>query len=444
MMKLGSSMNKHIGGSRVREDIAALYPPAEREKELEKFEKSKKGMTVKIVLAGIITAVAVWGISYGTGLLEPDGSIRRNAYGMGSRQAELIAVTKQEGKTGEEITVEIPERQYTKEETETLFADMLPELDSIVLAENESLNAVSTNLNFIKALPDYPFAVRWETDSYELIDADGTVHSEKAEKDGELVQIRADVSYEEFEREYIFHVRVIPQEKTEAEKWTAQLQEAVKQAEENTRYEDYFILPTVAGTEQIAWKEKKGNNSFVILALFLLAGAAVYAGKNQELHKEAGKRKKELTADYPEVVSKIVLLTGAGMSVRSTFFKIAADYKKKRETGSASRYAYEEIVYTCNEMDTGVAEAQAYVNWGKRCMEKQYIKLSMLLVQNLKKGSAGLMQSLREEVNFAFQEKKAGARRAGEEAGTKLLLPMGLMLLVVMVLIIVPAFSSFG
>ena len=43
----------------------------------------------------------------------------------------------------------------------------------------------------------------------------------------------------------------------------------------------------------------------------------------------------------------------------------------------------------------------------------------------------------------AFIERKALARKAGEEAGTKLLLPMGLMLCVVMVVIIVPAFMSF-
>ena len=43
----------------------------------------------------------------------------------------------------------------------------------------------------------------------------------------------------------------------------------------------------------------------------------------------------------------------------------------------------------------------------------------------------------------AFSERKNQARRKGEEAGTKLLLPMGGMLLIVFVLILVPAFASF-
>ncbi len=49
---------------------------------------------------------------------------------------------------------------------------------------------------------------------------------------------------------------------------------------------------------------------------------------------------------------------------------------------------------------------------------------------------------MRSECKDALQERKANARRLGEEAGTKLLLPMIMMLAIVMVVIIVPAFVS--
>ena len=49
---------------------------------------------------------------------------------------------------------------------------------------------------------------------------------------------------------------------------------------------------------------------------------------------------------------------------------------------------------------------------------------------------------LRLETVQAFEERKARARRLGEEAGTKLLIPMFLMLAVVLVIVIVPAFLS--
>ena len=69
--------------------------------------------------------------------------------------------------------------------------------------------------------------------------------------------------------------------------------------------------------------------------------------------------------------------------------------------------------------------------------------LCSLLLQNLKKGSKGMAEMLSYEVGQAFEERKNLAKRFGEEAGTKLLFPMILMLVIVMVVLIIPAFLSF-
>lgn len=78
--------------------------------------------------------------------------------------------------------------------------------------------------------------------------------------------------------------------------------------------------------------------------------------------------------------------------------------------------------------------------FGRRCETQEYIRLGALLSQNLRKGGKGLGQLLKTEAIQAQEERKAHAKRAGEEAGTKLLLPMFLMLAVVLVIVIVPAF----
>ncbi len=49
---------------------------------------------------------------------------------------------------------------------------------------------------------------------------------------------------------------------------------------------------------------------------------------------------------------------------------------------------------------------------------------------------------LRIEAVQAFEERMARAKRLGEEAGTKLLAPMFLMLAEVLVIVVVPAFLS--
>ena len=106
------------------------------------------------------------------------------------------------------------------------------------------------------------------------------------------------------------------------------------------------------------------------------------------------------------------------------------------------RYAYEEMKIARYRMKSGVPEAEAYAEFGRRCDTASYIKLGCLLEQNIKKGTKGLKSILEGEVREAFADRKLLAKKKGEEASTKLLLPMLLMLLVSMAVVIVPAFMS--
>ncbi len=63
----------------------------------------------------------------------------------------------------------------------------------------------------------------------------------------------------------------------------------------------------------------------------------------------------------------------------------------------------------------------------------------MLFRSNVRKGSKGMQKLLEEEEWEAYEQRKVRARQAGEEAGAKLLLPMGIMLVIVLVILVVPA-----
>ena len=89
-----------------------------------------------------------------------------------------------------------------------------------------------------------------------------------------------------------------------------------------------------------------------------------------------------------------------------------------------------------------MTEMESYENFGRRCNVQAYIRLGALLSQNLRKGTKGLVELLKMESIQAFEERKARAKKLGEEAGTKMLIPMFLMLAVVLVIVIVPAFLS--
>ena len=120
------------------------------------------------------------------------------------------------------------------------------------------------------------------------------------------------------------------------------------------------------------------------------------------------------------------------------------DYEQAGRNKANKRYAYEELSFACHEMDNGVSEAVAYEQFARRCGQNCYSKLAALLSQNSKKGNSSLLQQLRTESEHAQEERRNLARKMGEEAGTKLLLPMMLLLVMVMLMILVPAMLSFG
>ena len=147
-------------------------------------------------------------------------------------------------------------------------------------------------------------------------------------------------------------------------------------------------------------------------------------------------RNNQLLVDYAKVVSKLSLYLSAGLSFRTAISRIIRSADK-------NRFYAKELEVAVHELDNGIAEHQVIENFAKRCKLPCYIKLSVLLNQNMRKGNNSLQKQLKEEVDKAFENRKNLARKCAEEAGTKLLVPMVIMLVVVMVMIMYPAFVSF-
>ena len=125
------------------------------------------------------------------------------------------------------------------------------------------------------------------------------------------------------------------------------------------------------------------------------------------------------------------------------FLMMASDYKESLENGGRRREGFEEILRLCSDMEKGLSEAEAYESMGRRACEIRYRTFAALLVQNMRRGSRELIDLLSGEADEAFEERKRKARILGEKAGTKLIFPTMLMLLVVIAVIMTPAFVSF-
>ena len=161
---------------------------------------------------------------------------------------------------------------------------------------------------------------------------------------------------------------------------------------------------------------------------------AEYVAKNKVTERE-----KQLKLAYPEMVEKFVLLINAGLPVKNAWIRVAETRKTKNDKVD---YLTEEMLLTKNQMDNGISEEKAYEMFGRRIGILTYIKFSTLLVQNLKKGTANLINILEYESADIFNERKENAKILGEEASTKLLVPMVLMMTIIFAIILYAAFAG--
>lgn len=359
--------------------------------------------------------------------------ISRNAFEEGSKEVYLKAL---HGEETDEISLRVEPRSYTGQETEALYERFIPALEQILLGENESLDEVRSPLSLIHKADGFPFLVEWECDGDGVVRLDGTLDNEALHENGKVVNLRARISYEVFLREYEFALRVMPPVYTAAEQFRRKLESAVKKAEAEEKSLAVFSLPEQVDGVSIVWKEAVEDKSTVCLLLGAVITILYWKSGEEKERKRQEEREKALRNAYPEFVTRMALMMGAGMTVRAAFRKLSE--------GNGTPALIEEMQITCHEMDSGISEGQAYIRFGQRCRLKQYRKLGTLLTQNLKKGSKGLLAELEKEAHEALEEKKSNARALGEEAGTKLLLPMIGLLVISMMIIIVPAYGNFG
>lgn len=364
--------------------------------------------------------------------------VSRNSQGQGEREEKLKVRI---GDTEENMTVTVGEQEYTQEQLDKVFREAGEKLEELVLGENESLDEVRSNLNLVGSLPDTGISVSWEVDEYEAMNQQGELKTENLTDEGTLVKLTAVLSYKEETAEVTFFARLYPPKLNQTEKQLKKLSEEIERMDEETKEDKYLSLPSDVDGTPVIWKYGRNFRAVGLLLIGAAAALFLYAEEQEKQKNRKKERELQMALDYPQMVSKLTLYLGAGMTVRKAWYRIAEDYELQKEE-KGNREVYEEMLYTMHEIQGGGSEGECYEKFGERCALPAYKKFGAMLSQNLKKGTKGLAPLLKQEADNAFEERKSLAKRLGEEAGTKMLLPMFLMLAVVLVIIVVPAFFS--
>lgn len=419
----------------IREDLQTLEPVGDTAKRQKEYVIRKLSACSMVVVCGVGLSAVLW-IKDGVATKIVDNQIGRNAYGDGSRTVSLVA---DDGAGIYHVPVTVSERYYSLEELTQLSEEAIAILEQEILGKNQELDRVEYDLQLSKSVEGYPFDVGWRTDNT-YMDSDGHLMQDKLAAPV-LMELTAVLSCESYQVEHDMAVRIyskaLPSDRSEI------LARQVSDLEESTRQQLNVTLPSQIENRDIHWSYKRNYRGLLFLAATPVLACLIYYGRDRDLHRKVVDREEQMCMDYPEIVSALALLLGAGMTVPNAWNKIAKDYKKRCEKGGAKRYAYEEMLLAVHEMESGVAQTKAYERFGRRCRTPCYNKLSTMLSQNIRKGTASLPMLLKEEAAEAFEERKHTARKLGEKAGTKLLMPMMMLLGITMLIIMVPAFRNY-
>lgn len=245
---------------------------------------------------------------------------------------------------------------------------------------------------------------------------------------------------------YHFPVNVLPRQRSEGERLMQKLHEAIEAADRSGQSSATLTLPAAIEGKSLHYQSAKDNTWSLLPFLGIFSAIALYFQEKKNKKDEKKRRERLLLLDYPELVSKLIVYIGAGLTVRTAFLKIAA-YRPKNSDRShpeaIERPLQQELTILSHQLSRNMPEGEAYQDFARRIDLKPYARLISILEQNRKNGSRQLRSLLEMEMKDAFQQRKTTARRLGEEAGTKLLLPLFLMLLVVMIIVVIPALLSF-
>ncbi len=436
------------------------------------------------ISASLLLTILVFFLGLQDGVLKEGFRLPRSGYG-GSKQYITLEVSGLTEDTSVPLDITVSPKRYTKEEANAVFREIYDQLEELVVAEGESFANLQHDLRLMTKLPKYGVQLSWdfypeldpalaagsvtpdEARAYyrkyrHLMDSDGTLHNETlppgtvvtgylslimstdivpTSTDGETKYLKTQYH----SAPYRIYVGIVPRALSRYESLLLQLQQAITTEDEGSLGENMLSLPTEIDGQRIYYSEHEDRSYLLLPLLGVIAAMAIYMRQGQARRTEKKQREALLMLDYSELVSKLMVYIGAGLTVRNALETISQHFDALIARGiKEDRPLYQELRTMVIQFRRNMPESEIYLSFGRRVNLKPYTKLVSLIEQNRMNGARNLRAMLELEMEDAFEQRKTTARRLGEEAGTKLLLPLFIMLGIVMIIVIVPAMSALG
>lgn len=404
---------------------------------MRKSKNKKKPFTDKkkvVVIFLMLLIVAVISDINRQDLIE-NGTIAREDLG-GEDQSISLFLEVDELVEKEEYKIELPPTQPTKEEAESYFTKAIETIE-------QDFKEIREIVPYKSEYENGMVEAEWIFFPYGLIDEEGNIKSEKIEDSGAAINAQVELSCGSYETIYNFAFVLKPRKLTEKEYVMQQLQNQIE-SQINLEGSSILKLPTEVNGYDVLWSEKRELLTPQILALEIVVLFLLSFLLKKKQKEDEQKRISKMEREYPDIVNQLSLLLGAGMTTRQAWKRLATQYKYKRQSGMIEqKEVYEAILLMNRRLSEGESERVVYQEFSQEIPVICYRKLMRMLLGNIEKGTQDITSRLEEECRIAYEQRIQMAKKVGEEASTKMLLPLMLMLSLVMGMVMLPALIGF-
>ena len=398
-------------------------------------------MTEKKIKLLVFVMVILGLVLQGINALQGTFSITKIERPKAGEDAEEVTLVMKGDGEDEEITFQVDGQLPEEETVETYFNLAKTEVDESFLGDNASFEEITKNVVLKNSYVDGVVDATWSFSPGKIITTDGQINFEEVEEDT-LVECK--VTFEAYDKEisYSFPVFVKLPDAGKKDGFLYYIKKALETRNNEARENGELELPLEVEGRSVEWRKKVSHTGLEISVLGIFMGLFLIFGKKYDEKKEKEKKMEEYVRYYPEIISALTLYMGAGLSSRQAFEKIGELYQKQTLKKGVRKAPYENVLVLNRELRDGKNTKNAYEDFGRRCMHPAYKKMMMLFEQNMRKGNEYLLEQLEREERNVYETRQRKIKTAGEVASTKMLIPMGGLLAMVLIILVVPALYS--
>lgn len=417
---------------KVSKSLRKLYVVSDEKLKDIAYRYMVKNAAICIIILSIFNLISVGLNLKNRYFPQPNNIIERADY-QGEAEKHDIYLSDDEEETV--YALQVSQMLYSKEQFIEEVDRIACELEETISGENDDLNNIYSDMKLEQRDSTGVFLLEWYSDYPEYVSSYGRVSRDGLEEDVK-VTLKVEITYKDYCQSLEYIVVVKADKGNDEETDIDAVKMVLDELEKENRQSKIIELPEeINGVGISLYKEKKSKKAGVMICAIFACAFSILMCRSR-VKENIKKRDNMLRMIYPTFVNKLCLLLGTGMTLKRCMNQIVKESKD-------GNVFIQELAYTLREIDSGMDEAGAYEQLGRRLGMPQYVRMMNHLSQNLRLGTRDIRIMMEEEVKLSISDRLEYAKKKGEEASSKLLFPMIILMAVVMVVIIFPAVMEF-